>query len=62
MYLISARLDRKSRERSAAPTSLIIDRSRHPFLEKTDAVSILMGALEMDFTLDLMENGDVVEF
>jgi hypothetical protein len=33
MYLSSARFDRKSRERSAAPTSLIIVRSRHPFLD-----------------------------
>ncbi len=47
MYLSSARFDRKSRERSGAPTSLIIVRSRHPFLEKTDVVPVLMGVWEM---------------
>jgi hypothetical protein len=54
MYLSSARFDRKSRERSAAPTSFIIVRSRHPFLEKTDAVPVLMGGLEMESALRSM--------
>jgi hypothetical protein len=55
MYLSSARFDRKSRERSAAPTSLIIGRSRHPFLEKTDALPVLMGVVEMESTLRSMD-------
>ena len=58
IYLISARFDRKSRVRSAAPTSLIILRSRHPFLSKTDADLVLMGVAEMDFEVILMESRD----
>jgi hypothetical protein len=54
MYLSSARFDRKSRERSATPTSLIIVRSRHPFFEKTDVVPVLMGSLEMESVLKSM--------
>lgn len=46
MYLSSVRLDRKSRARSAGATSLIIERSRHPFHEKTDGRAVLMGRPE----------------
>jgi hypothetical protein len=42
-----------------APTSLIIERSRHPFCEKTDAKPGLMEGLEMDFGVILMESGGV---
>jgi hypothetical protein len=59
IYLISAPFDRKSRERSTAG---IIERSRHPFFEKTDAVLILMGTHEMESTQYTMETDDVVEF
>ena len=55
MYLSSARFDRKSRERSAAPTSLIIVRSRHPFLEKTDVVPVLMEVWEMESAVRSMD-------
>lgn len=58
IYLSSERFDRKRRARSAAPTSLIIKRQQHPFFEKTDAMPILMGALEMDLVIILMESGD----
>lgn len=60
IYLSSDRFDRKSRARSATPTSLIIERSRHPFHEKTDAMRGLMGALEMMQIIILMESGGVV--
>jgi len=59
IYLSSARFDRKRRERSGVPTSLIIERSRHPFCEKTDAKAGLMEGLEMDFVVILMESGGV---
>lgn len=57
MYLSSLRFNRKRRSRSAAPTSLIIKRPRHPFFAKTDAASVLMGALEMASEAILMEKG-----
>lgn len=60
IYLASARFDRKSRARSATPTSLIIERSRHPFHEKTDAEPRLMGTLEMMEIIILMESRDAV--
>lgn len=46
-HLSCARFDRKSRDRSAAPTSPILDDSRHPILAKRDAAPILMGTVEM---------------
>jgi hypothetical protein len=57
MYLSSLRFDRKRRSRSAAPTSLIIKRPRHPFFEKTEAVPVLMGVLEMILVVFSMESG-----
>ena len=60
MYLSSARFDRKSRERSAAPTSLIISRSRHPFPAKTDAIPVLMEVLGMGSVVFLMESRGAV--
>lgn len=42
-----ARLDRKSRERSAGATSPILGESRHPFSAKKTVESILMGLREM---------------
>lgn len=52
-------LERKSLE-AAAPTSLIIKRSRHPFFEKKDAESILMELLDLLSRVILMESGRVV--
>ena len=56
IYLIWARRDRKTRPRSGSPASVITEgRPRHPFFEKTDAASILMGATEMISALKRME-------
>jgi hypothetical protein len=60
MYLSSFFFDRKRRERSAGPTSLIIKRQRHPFHEKTDAKLVLMDALETKLMGKLMKSRDVV--
>ena len=60
MYLSSAVLDRKRRERSAAPTSLIISRSRHPFFEKTDVLPVLMEVQGMILKIVLMARRRVV--
>jgi len=46
-HLSWARLDRKSRERSAGATSPILGESRHPFSAKKTVESILMVFLEM---------------
>jgi len=59
IYLSSVCFDRKSRARSTTPTSLIIERSRHPFHEKTDALPMLMGALEMMLIIISMESRGV---
>lgn len=59
IYLSSVCFDRKSRARSTTPTSLIIERSRHPFHEKTDALPMLMGALEMMQIIISMESRGV---